>query len=79
VSKLKGMIKGQELPMICHKCKHEFEAEIVVGVAIEVFTAHLKTIYCPKCHSNWKKLAFLDRAPNAFTEMQDADPKAAAS
>lgn len=46
-------------PMKCIACNHTWTQECLQDVAIPIWTAHIKTIHCPKCNAPWKKLAFV--------------------
>ncbi len=45
-------MKVQPAVMRCNKCKHDFDSEIIVQCAIEVFTAVIKSIQCPQCKAS---------------------------
>ena len=36
-------------PMVCAKCAHEWDEELLFAVQISVFVAQIKTIRCPNC------------------------------
>ena len=48
----------QETMVHCLDCKHEWLAEMVVDAPVEIWTASAKSLNCPKCGANAKKIAF---------------------
>lgn len=45
-------------PLLCDFCHHEWEGEILQSVAVTAWVAHVKSIHCPKCGANWKRIRF---------------------
>jgi uncharacterized Zn ribbon protein len=48
-------------PMVCQACRHEWDQQMLQRAPVSVVVAHWKTLYCPKCGADWKRLAFVSR------------------
>lgn len=57
-------------PMVCQSCRHEWEQQMLRWAPVGVCIAHWKTIRCPVCAANWRKIAFVTRK-----EDDDAAPE----
>lgn len=44
----------------CSKCEHTWREKIIYGVPIAVWSAHVKSLRCPKCGADWHLLCFID-------------------
>lgn len=42
----------------CVSCQHEWLGEMLVEADVRAVTALMKTVYCPSCGADWKKVAF---------------------
>jgi len=45
--------------MVCQECKHKWEQQMIQWAAVSVIVAHWKTVRCPQCGANWRKIAFV--------------------
>lgn len=52
------MITTQLTPLVCRNCKHEWHTETLCHIPISVWVAHIRTLHCPVCRANYRKLSF---------------------
>jgi hypothetical protein len=45
-------------PLRCLGCSHEWHEPIINNVRVAVWQAHVKSLTCPQCGANWRRLAF---------------------
>ena len=51
-------------PLLCRKCGHKWDEQMLQNVIIKVWLCHVKTVRCPECRANWKDLSFVLREPD---------------
>jgi hypothetical protein len=49
-------VKVHKLDLICRQCSHRFGGDVVVEAPVSVFSASAKSLRCPSCGANYKKL-----------------------
>ena len=48
-------------PMVCQECKHHWDQQMLQWAPVSVIIAHWKSLRCPQCGANWRKIAFVTR------------------
>ena len=52
------MISTQPVKLACQKCGKWNDMDMLIGVSISVWAAHVKTWKCPHCGAGWTKQSF---------------------
>ena len=52
-------------PMACQDCDHRWDQQMLQWAPIPVVLAHWKTLRCPACGADWKRLSFVLRKEDA--------------
>ena len=53
----------QKAKVRCVKCEHDFIIDLPVECEIEVFSAAMKAVKCPKCNAGSKYIALVKTSP----------------
>ena len=43
-------------PMQCLDCDHSWDQQMLQMAPVSVVVAHWKTLYCPNCRADWKRI-----------------------